>query len=533
MRFYNKNKYVILIVITLIQILLMVYWGTRKENLYWDEYFTMERAHYAADNTPIDHHIDTDKDYEFNKWQPLSLVNDTLIVTQENTSFNDSFLRNLQKMFKAKSYSVMLNMCTYLISPGIKSIWPSIILNIIFFVLNQVLLYILALRLTHNSLVSLLTTVFYGFSSMCFSMTVFVRFYMLATFLVTAFTLCHMLYWELDVNCHVKKLVYLGLACVALLCGYNNAEFVMFYGGLFMIVYAIALLIRKGIKSFLLYAVPVFGGGFVYLYAKTDYLRFLYDFDTAFDMADGALKWCLECIVDFRPYMLPGRIKEMTLIMGRYMFGSVIVMGVIVIVVLVMALLKNFDLKDGIELKDSFLVLTAAVFVFFAFFTMFRLYDQVRYISYAFPEVALILVVLMYGAFKSKKKSLALVILVIAAEILSVNLKAKVDMLYTGDRAAIAKINEFNADSVFLYARTPTFISYQAAYLADDSAEFFAYDGESIESVEENLRDDMLLVTYKNTDWHDVQELLINRDYNIDFIADTYSITAYHVTKKY
>lgn len=536
MEITEKQRYLFWGVITVIQILIITYWGTQKENLYWDEFYTLERAHYISDSTPGDHWIDDDPEYKIGEWLPVSMIQDTLVVTREESILNDSFFSSLRKMLKSYNYSVLLNLFSVLISPGKISIWPSIILNIILFVINQLVLFTLCMRGFTDSIQALFATAFYGFTSMCVSMATYVRFYMFATLLTTLFTYFVYLYYLTKDSERRKRIIYLTLAALTIYIGYGNAQYVIIYAGFLALVLSLFIFFIQGWKRFLYFAIPVFGGGLVYVGLKTPYLKLLYDFEEAYAESEGALTATLDQIVEFDIRLLPGRIMEMGHNFGRYLFGSYFVM--IGFLVLLIGMTLIYRLADNIEERkmDSFFrIIAFTLILYFAFFIALKLYEQIRYVSYVFPMLSVVLAAAVFNTFRDIKKNYILALVLIISVILSVNFKAKVDFLYTGDRYNIDKARALDADSMIVYANThTTMITYQSALMVGHDAEYYVYsalEDNAIENLRADLRDRMLMITYAGTDRDDVFQLLDEEGYSVEQIGGTYQYSLFDIKR--
>jgi len=535
----KKSKIIILafIIITLIQVAIIVSWGFRKENLYWDEFFTLEGAHYFSSSNSGEHYIDEDPDFKVGKWVPVSFVKDTLVVGEEESLLNEPFTEVLKKITGYHNYSAYLNIAESLISSGRFSIWPAILLNIFFFSLNQLLVFVMCNNISKDETFPLAVCLMYGFSSMCISMSVFIRCYMLATTLVSLFTCVHLFYYENNgetIIIRLKRIILLVLMAISMYMVHNIAQYSIVYGGIFIIAFAILLYVKKGIKRFLYYSIPMLGGGFFYLYTQTTYLQILFNFTDSYSKAYVALWATLDGIVQFKISYLPERMLDMMHIFGRYLFGSFFAMLMFIAIVIVMAVLhkmgKRNDDNNGTFLPFIVVPVFAAL-VYIAIFTAFGLYAQVRYISFVFPELAILVMFLSYNTFRTKKYKYAFAIAMILTVILSVNFKGKVDMLYTGDRESIERIREFDSDSFLVWTGThPTFITYETAFVAEDDDEFFAFDDrqdDAWDNLKSNLRDRMILVGYYGVSTQEIQDFLRENGYQVEWIADTYNSVFY------
>ena len=551
----KKRSFLILIIIILMQLAVIFYWGGRKANFYWDEYYSFENTHFISDSTSYPHRLVNDERFIANTWMPVSLIKEFLSVNPEDSVIQDNPLSTIRKLFKYNNYFVFLNIFEALFFPGETTAWPAVILNAIIFVLNQLVLYKLVKEMSkEQTVLPLAVTAFYGFSSICLSMVVFVRFYMYATLMNTIFVYFHLKFWKLDGTSLIRRLVYLLVIALSFLVGYNNAQFMAIFAGMFMVSFAIGLLIKKRVKNFLIYSVPVFGGGFVYLATQTDYLSIIFDFQGTLHGTNGAIIWCLEQIVYFRPYMLPGRLKDMALALGKYMFGSFFVMilfcAVVICALIIKAVKGDIGKRSALNKPQDdsvggFLAIVfVSTFLFMAFFTTFGLFEQIRYIAYVFPEIAIIVMLLCAYALDSKNMQfkfsflnnrnltvLAMLFLVVM-QILAVNIKGKVDMIYQKDKDGIAKIRSLNADSMIIYGgATREFIVYQASLFVDKNAEFFPCDEGNLENLEETLRDEMMLVEYVGADHKELTDMLEKNGYTMDYVGSTYNFNAYQVRR--
>lgn len=522
----TKYRYLIFAIITIVQVGIMVFWGTQKSNLYWDEYFTLERAHYISSSTPYEHPIIEDPEFVSGKWLPISVIKDTLVVKRDESMLMDPLWKWGVRLLQTNNYSIFLNVTTALISDGKFSIWPSIILNIIIFVINQVVLFMMCKRLSEEKWLPVFVTSFYGFSSICISMVLFVRFYMLTTLMATLFTYFHILYYQTDDKNIIKKYFALILSYFFLIIGFKNAQFLAIYAGFFIISFSVFLIVKKGWLLFLWYGIPIYGGGLCYVLFETDYIQTLFKYCSDKESTGGAFFWVIENIEEFKIKFLPERLWDITNIFGSYLFGSIIIFILLVAVALVLTINKRKQKCNKCEIKNEIWVIAISTVLFFAFFTVFKLYDQVRYISYVFPELAIIVIAIIYYITNNKAIRYVISIGIIMACVLSVNMNAKVDMLYRDDKDDIQCIRDTGMDSIIICGDyNATHISYQSVLLVDDDAEFFVYDykkPEELENLNNNEKGELLIISYGALNNEEVLNYLSDKNYQIDRIGYLY-----------
>ena len=184
MKAIRKEQAAVIVVIA-IQLIFMVYWGTQKSGYYVDEFFTYDNAHYLSASTPKRIKL-YDADFlTYDEWHEISELKSTLTVTREEALLHDPAGYNIKVWFTRYPYMVLFHYVQALFFEGELSKWSAIALNIVLFLLNQILLYRLAHGISGDRTAAVLAVALYGFTGMAASMTVYVRFYMLVTLWMT------------------------------------------------------------------------------------------------------------------------------------------------------------------------------------------------------------------------------------------------------------------------------------------------------------------------------------------------------------
>lgn len=175
--FTQKHFYMIFAAVLLLQCLIIIGWGARKENYNIDELFTLEGSKqggygmlywdlqdgfYGSEHTPA----------EFQDW--FTTYPDELLIHQGTETIIDALLHR-------EFYYVLVNLATTFY-PGQMTYWIGTGLNMLLFILAQIVLYSIAHKIKGN-LCALLTTGIYGFSAGAVSTVLFNRCYMLLTLL--------------------------------------------------------------------------------------------------------------------------------------------------------------------------------------------------------------------------------------------------------------------------------------------------------------------------------------------------------------
>lgn len=175
--FIQKHFYIVFAAVILLQCVVIIGWGTQKENYNIDELFTLEGCKqggysmlywdrqddfYGKEHTPE----------EFKAW--FTTYHDELLIHQGSKTIIDALLHR-------EFYYVLVNLATTFY-PGTMTHWIGAGLNMLFFILAQTVLYSIAHKINGN-MCALLTTGIYGFSAGAVSTVLFNRCYMLLTLL--------------------------------------------------------------------------------------------------------------------------------------------------------------------------------------------------------------------------------------------------------------------------------------------------------------------------------------------------------------
>lgn len=534
-----RNGKILLLLMILLQVIVIAYWGSQKENYYWDEYFTLERAHYVSDSTPYEHYFNKDEQYIYNVWIPTEIVKKTLSVSEQESVLMDNPVNTIKKMFETNSYSVLLNIVSVLICEGKVSVWPAIVLNLILFIINQLILFKIADAIFGNAFLSTAVVAFYGFSCMCISMTIFIRFYMFATLMVTLFVFFHIKHWRTKDTDLVKSIFFELIAFLFLFEGYLNAQFVIIFGAFFSICYAALTIIDKKIKAFVFYFFPVFTIGMFFL-IKEGYISVLINFfqkDKKQEYTTGALGWVVNQIYSFRVEMLPNRVRQMFVTLGYRQFGHkyiIIVFFAFLLILLCINIYKKRKVNTAEMDLKLLCVLFASIMLFLSLFTALFLYEQPRYISFVFPELAVLIVAVLNILILNKLILRGSIVIWLIIIVCIESFTSCIDMIYLGDAEQIQSIKETGVKSIMVSEGIyQPFTIYQAVMLEEEPAEVMVYDGISEKELLQQARNPMLVVIVKdemNEDYSGYKSLKKN-GYNLEYIGETYMHRVFKSTK--
>lgn len=474
--------HILFIVLLAIQLFYMLYWGTHKAGYYVDEFFTLDNAHYISESTPGRVKL-YDADFlTYDEWHEITDIKSTLTVSREESLLADSFGHNVKTWINKGSYSYLLNYVQAIFFDGKLSKWSAISLNILLFILNQIALYVLTLRISKNKLTAVFAMAAYGFSGMAASMTVYIRFYMLVTLWITLYTLLHVLMWECE---KVKKnLIFEILSLIVLYLAYKNSPLAVIYGVGLIITFLMVLVCKKRYIQAACYGIPVIGGGLFYATFMTNYMKYFLNPTKYADatVSNSATASLLSGLTTLNSSNAVSRVVELAHVICRYLFGHALIVGVYLVLAAFMLFFCICKRKEKKNVGQTSFLLVFCPCVFFCVVSVCLNLETIRYNSCVFPELAVCAVVsVMYLAEKSglKKTAAGIMIAVILGELFMTVSIPRVEYLYREDQAAIEKIGEYKEiDSVVVDYHFDDRVMYECLAYADEDTRvlFTAYD---------------------------------------------------------
>lgn len=454
-----KLDVVCLWLILVIQVLGLVYWGCRKSNYYWDELYSFETAHYFASTTPARSKL-TESDLYLNNldtWVSVGFLKETYMVTSESSVLNDTLIHNIKQFFYSKSYMILLNLVETFFFQGQLSKWSGIILNILFFIIGQIFLYILVKEITRNKWVAYLSILMYGFCGMAVSMVVFVRFYAYISALLVLFTYYQYKIWKEKI--WQKNLIYEILSMLFLYLAYKNSPLVCPYAAGLILGVLLGLLFGKKYKAFWSYVLTVCLGSLAYIFLKTNYIQMLFFPKEEYAAATGVNEMGIRNMLGFFSWKeLIWRLVISFQVYGKLLFGNIAMLclwGILFIALIVACIKrkreKNLLLGHNIENKGFVFILFGAVLLFIFFSIYLGFGTSVRYYSPVFPELAAVLVISVWLMGKMIDKGRLvfnlLAALIIASSIITFAVP-QIENLYLDDKATVEAIRKENVNSV-------------------------------------------------------------------------------------
>ena len=176
----NLKYNCILMLFLVLQIIVIIFFGTQKAGFHQDEYYS-----YFSSNRSLGFY------YPDREWVDTDTILNEFVV-QKGQGFNYGLVALVQSwdVHPPLFYDFLHTICS--LTPGIFSKWQGLIVNITAFVISYFLLYMLSVNLGMKEDMRLVVMTAYGFNPMTISCVLFIRMYMLLTVFIIASALCHM-----------------------------------------------------------------------------------------------------------------------------------------------------------------------------------------------------------------------------------------------------------------------------------------------------------------------------------------------------
>ena len=270
----KRIRGILFVIILCLQLLFITYWAKQKCNLFLDEVYSLEYTNDYTDTERYKVHFVKTELFQTDTWFPVQTLQKELSVEPEESIFRLSPGEMIHLLFTRRIYFGLMNMAESILSPGEMSFYPAIILNCLLFVLIQLVLFKIFRTLRINDFYTLWGVALYGFSGLIISHVIFVRFYVFTILMFLTVILLHLKMWEEEKlwKFFSEEIAALILLYLALKC----SELTMIYGGAFVGLYFILLLLKKRWKQALIYGAPMIGISVWYLYMKTGLLDILF-----------------------------------------------------------------------------------------------------------------------------------------------------------------------------------------------------------------------------------------------------------------
>ncbi len=168
----KSNLYrIVLAIIIMLQFIAALYFSTRKTGFHYDEYYSYYSSNVSYGLIPTD-----------NSWMDTGEIKDEFMVLK-GQGFNYSTVKLMQTydVHPPFYYYILHTVCS--LTPGVFSKWQGLAVNLLFYVLCSIMMMLICQELGMSRTAVAATILLYGFSPAILSGVMFIRMYVLLTFL--------------------------------------------------------------------------------------------------------------------------------------------------------------------------------------------------------------------------------------------------------------------------------------------------------------------------------------------------------------
>ena len=260
---------IILACVMLLQCLALGYWQSHRGNFYIDELYCLGYASsYTAESS---FYIPDSEIWKYDAWMESDAITDLLKVDESESLNALPLSERIGLLLHKRQYMGFLNLIMSHL--GYDASFYEIarhvlIMNILFFLLAELLLAYIVRKLTGSDWIMLLSILMFGSCGLIMGMCEYIRFYMLAIALMLAVICCHLKLWNEE-----NKIKCLGWEMAGFICAYfglKHSEFFFVICGFFFSIFIIGLLCKRRWIPALLYVLPLMAGVYKLIYQKTN-----------------------------------------------------------------------------------------------------------------------------------------------------------------------------------------------------------------------------------------------------------------------
>ena len=436
----KKKVIITLIVICVLQLALSVFFGSKKNYLFFDEVFSYPAANCLYEEDAV---------FAENEWMNEKWF-DNFMSADAGHRFDYSIPYENQKRDVHPPLFYFLLHTTSSMIPEQFSYWSGLSVNIVLYLASAVLLYLLVKEIFKSKINGLLLAFLYAVSFGGLNTMVYIRMYMLLTFMTLLHAYVYLKYFEKD-KIGMKDGVLLGITLVG---GVLSQYYFLFIAFFFGVWYCIRFILKKQYQNLLRYLLTVFVSAGISLLLWPHMLEHLF-FGGRGEETKGNL-------LSFDGYA--EGLREMFRIMNNDMFTKllpVIFVGILLLFVLCLKY-KRLNVKQW---NSQFFAILFVTMGYFLLVTKAAPYQVDRYVMPIYPLVYLLVAGTCYSLLeKLVPRKLAVILCIMGFGGLSAVHIAVSGIPYTYEK---------NVDNIERRAIVEEYRDCYALYISDDSSTHF------------------------------------------------------------
>ena len=513
-------------VIIAAQCMLIAFWGARKQNFFLDEYHSMRYAQSYTDTSPHPRYITESDLWRYNTWVPDADLREMITLEEDESVFRASFGENVRLFFSGRNYFWLLNAAESFFPYGTISAGPAFALNIIIFIVSQIIFFGILNGLDIAPRISLTAVALYGSCPLTIAMVLLTRFYAWTNCLFLIVLLLHLIMWK-TVRI-APRLICEGLSALCLYLAFQNSELIFIFGGSLMIMFSVLLAVRKRWSQLAYYALPVLGAGILYVSKTTGFFYLLFHVRTNVAEAPYNVRNMSAAILELTPGAFFTRVAELLRMLGEQLFTTPLIMAAFAVLfaVVVIALFR----KKGTHRSDEsmwviFVGISAVINVLFLILT------NLKEERYHYMNVSVIVLVLFYvidrgyrlrkGQAEETKRKVPLYALPVILTVLVVVVAfplGHISYLRTEDSAMLEELEPYEGYDIAVVS-DHHLNSYQAVVWGDEDSMICVVPRDPSAFTATDLPDRFLFMILDGSDFSGYDRTLSEEGYETEYLG--------------
>lgn len=386
----DNKVLIILTLILVVQVMTVIAFASKKEGYFIDEVLTFSLANREETgyyNLPV------------NAWTDIDWYLRNMTAQEWATfRFDIPYLNQVQDVSPPLFYMLIHAVCSFF--PGQLSQWMGIGLNLFFYAGCTILIYCLGRKIFQDSKAGLLLACLFGFTYGAINSAIFIRMYMMSTFMLLAHVSVYVHYFSGD---KIPKKGYCLLAVTAVLGSLTQYYFLI--GAVFLGMWCtFRLLHQKRYKELFAYFAAVGVSAVSALMIFPAMLRHI--------LKSGRGAAAIDTLTESGDYLEHLRM-DFNILNSQMFSGKMLVLIIALAVMTVVIILKKKE--RGFPKGSSWLPLLIASVGYFMVVAKVAPYQTDRYIMPTYPLIYVLTVGAFYcllQSFLEKKKALVVCLLV-------------------------------------------------------------------------------------------------------------------------
>ena len=541
-----KKEFIVGAVIVLLQIIVCLYWAEKKENLFIDELYSMERATSYSGRGNVSYYVEDLPEWRLNEWMVNSEFKKYFIVSDEESMLNLSLTDAVRRLFSGRTYNGLLNLAMTAAGYSVISTRPGIVLNILIMIFCQLFFLIFMKRLGLHKWTQYAALVLFGFSGYMIGLTDYVRFYVLVFLLLIVILNLLLTIW--NSNNYIVVFATMILASVFAYFSFRHSELTVAYFGALLFCFIVALILNKMWIKTLMFT-SLLGIGLLYIAKTQSYFDALFHYSSTADygIVGGFVNNIWHPSLGGILYFL----KFLPRFFVNYYFGcftafTCLVLGIAIFLFSNRKSLSFSNIKMAFGGKETgFICVLLASGVMYTVFAALQDFsdNSSRYYFYGFMVMAIIVPYIIDRALVKGVpeeirgdllKILSFLVLLIA---ISPFFTRNVDYIYEEDGELKKRISEYTDVSTILLLRyengdLSNHEMYDCIYNMSDEAKLYAVDLDMFSVDDVDLPNEFLLWTKKSRDISGVVEDISIDGYNVEELGTNHISRVIHMSKQ-